>query len=511
MTRIRDSRSCGTPAPRSRDRDGRREDSSRVTAARDGRADVARQPPRPGRHEPARAHPARARVAVADPCRPARRAARDDAPRARQRLAGARPRRRRRRLCPQGLVERLERRIGLRRRRRARDQGEADVAGAADGVVRLRHRIVRAADRPDAHRVHGRRLRRDEVRAPARRVDAPRPEARGRRGGESAETTTTTRRTPATRTTPTTPTTTRTTMTTTTTAGPVAGTAAMVAVTTNLTVTAAPHLESRGTRDPRGVRPRGSHASTRSTAGMVYGICRALLRDGHEAEDAAQQTFLLAHRALLGGAHVRNDARVARDDRPQRVPHPDRGEHARAAADLRRGPRGDSHLGRRGGAQRAARGDPGRARRPSRAAARSGRAARSLRPALRGGRGGARAFPTGDRGAALPGAARDASPPEAGRRSHRSSSRSPSRKGSRRRFPGSRSPGSGGVGAVAVGGGLLAKLTAGPVGGQGRHGDGGRHHGRCGRLRRVGARGPRPRRARRDRGGRRRAFGRAAP
>jgi RNA polymerase sigma factor (sigma-70 family) len=41
---------------------------------------------------------------------------------------------------------------------------------------------------------------------------------------------------------------------------------------------------------------------------MVYGICRALLRDGHEAEDAAQQTFLLAHRALLGGARVRNDA-----------------------------------------------------------------------------------------------------------------------------------------------------------------------------------------------------------
>jgi RNA polymerase sigma factor (sigma-70 family) len=41
---------------------------------------------------------------------------------------------------------------------------------------------------------------------------------------------------------------------------------------------------------------------------MVYGICRALLRDGHEAEDAAQQTFLLAHRAVLGGARVRNDA-----------------------------------------------------------------------------------------------------------------------------------------------------------------------------------------------------------
>jgi len=34
---------------------------------------------------------------------------------------------------------------------------------------------------------------------------------------------------------------------------------------------------------------------------MVYGVCRLLLRDGHEAEDAAQQTFLSAHRSLLGG------------------------------------------------------------------------------------------------------------------------------------------------------------------------------------------------------------------
>ena len=31
----------------------------------------------------------------------------------------------------------------------------------------------------------------------------------------------------------------------------------------------------------------------------VHGLCRALLRDRAEAEDAAQQTFLSAHRALL--------------------------------------------------------------------------------------------------------------------------------------------------------------------------------------------------------------------
>jgi RNA polymerase sigma factor (sigma-70 family) len=41
---------------------------------------------------------------------------------------------------------------------------------------------------------------------------------------------------------------------------------------------------------------------------MVLGLCRVLLRDPVEAEDAAQQTFVSAHRALLGGTHVRDDA-----------------------------------------------------------------------------------------------------------------------------------------------------------------------------------------------------------
>lgn len=38
---------------------------------------------------------------------------------------------------------------------------------------------------------------------------------------------------------------------------------------------------------------------------MIYGVCRLLLRDAVEAEDAAQQTFLSAYRALLGGQEPR--------------------------------------------------------------------------------------------------------------------------------------------------------------------------------------------------------------
>ncbi len=39
---------------------------------------------------------------------------------------------------------------------------------------------------------------------------------------------------------------------------------------------------------------------------MVYGVCRLILRDAVEAEDAAQQTFLSAYRALLGGQEPRD-------------------------------------------------------------------------------------------------------------------------------------------------------------------------------------------------------------
>jgi RNA polymerase sigma-70 factor (ECF subfamily) len=41
---------------------------------------------------------------------------------------------------------------------------------------------------------------------------------------------------------------------------------------------------------------------------MVAGLCRLLVRDAAEAEDAAQQTFLSAHRALLNGSAPREPA-----------------------------------------------------------------------------------------------------------------------------------------------------------------------------------------------------------
>ena len=56
---------------------------------------------------------------------------------------------------------------------------------------------------------------------------------------------------------------------------------------------------------------------------MVYCVCRAMLRDVHEAEDATQQAFLSAHRALLSGARVRDSgawlATIARNECRARI------------------------------------------------------------------------------------------------------------------------------------------------------------------------------------------------
>jgi RNA polymerase sigma factor (sigma-70 family) len=61
-------------------------------------------------------------------------------------------------------------------------------------------------------------------------------------------------------------------------------------------------------------RPAGDDAEVRvgtlfdEHAPMVLGICRYLLRDPQAAEDAAQETFLSAHRSLLRGTRPRDPA-----------------------------------------------------------------------------------------------------------------------------------------------------------------------------------------------------------
>ena len=78
---------------------------------------------------------------------------------------------------------------------------------------------------------------------------------------------------------------------------------------------------------------------------LVLGICRAILSDRYDAEDAAQQTFLSAHTALLGGTRPRRPAAwlatIARNEcrsriasrlaRPQAVPLLDEAVEARDA------------------------------------------------------------------------------------------------------------------------------------------------------------------------------------
>lgn len=65
---------------------------------------------------------------------------------------------------------------------------------------------------------------------------------------------------------------------------------------------------------PDGPGPAASEAGARVGAlfsehgRMVYGLCRLLLRDPTEAEDAAQETFLAAYRALLRGGGPRDPA-----------------------------------------------------------------------------------------------------------------------------------------------------------------------------------------------------------
>jgi RNA polymerase sigma-70 factor (ECF subfamily) len=83
----------------------------------------------------------------------------------------------------------------------------------------------------------------------------------------------------------------------------------ITAATTGAATTSAPHEspQPRGRLDDGAAAARTEELYARY-ARTVSGLCRALLRDRTEAEDAAQQAFLSAHRALLNGAEPREPA-----------------------------------------------------------------------------------------------------------------------------------------------------------------------------------------------------------
>lgn len=68
--------------------------------------------------------------------------------------------------------------------------------------------------------------------------------------------------------------------------------------------------QSSATQNRTSRRAMGARVATLfdEHAGMVLGLCRLLLRDHHEAEDACQQTFVSAYRALLRGTEPREAA-----------------------------------------------------------------------------------------------------------------------------------------------------------------------------------------------------------
>lgn len=72
-----------------------------------------------------------------------------------------------------------------------------------------------------------------------------------------------------------------------------------------------------GRREPRRPAELLAELFDRQAA-MVLGLCRSLLRNAHDAEDAAQQTFLSAYRSLLGGTRPRDPgawiATIARNE-----------------------------------------------------------------------------------------------------------------------------------------------------------------------------------------------------
>jgi RNA polymerase sigma-70 factor (ECF subfamily) len=80
-------------------------------------------------------------------------------------------------------------------------------------------------------------------------------------------------------------------------------------MTTTATTAAAEGATTSSPHEAQGPRGRSEDGAAAARTEELYGrygrtvkgLCRALLRDTAEAEDAAQQTFLSAHRALLNG------------------------------------------------------------------------------------------------------------------------------------------------------------------------------------------------------------------
>ncbi len=65
----------------------------------------------------------------------------------------------------------------------------------------------------------------------------------------------------------------------------------------------------RGAGDPQArVAGAQTHAFFEQHARMVYGLCRSLLRDPDDADDATQATFISAYTSLLAGNHVHQPA-----------------------------------------------------------------------------------------------------------------------------------------------------------------------------------------------------------
>ena len=67
-----------------------------------------------------------------------------------------------------------------------------------------------------------------------------------------------------------------------------------------------PHLHPTGDHEEVAGRVLAEMYARRGRS--LYGLCRMMLRDPHEAEDALQSTFLAAHRALRNGSVPRDEA-----------------------------------------------------------------------------------------------------------------------------------------------------------------------------------------------------------